>query len=179
MKVWFKRLNLKWFHKILHYIYQIDGYKNFLKTSGKSQMFVKYFLINPGLCWFINPVSRGEGQICPPYHISAIFSGSTYPRRLQLYSKFKFCNYLTPKIGLVSEKFSYDPWEALKVGRVAHFLLRFCLEIGYDFTFTEKPIHLLVSALFFSFIGQNKWGLSLAKLSRAGVKQGVGLNWLL
>ena len=37
----------------MHYIYQIDGYKNFLKTSGKSQMFVKYFLINPGLCWFI------------------------------------------------------------------------------------------------------------------------------
>ena len=46
------------------------------------------------------------GDICPPYHISAIFSGSTYPRRLQLYSKFKFCNYLTPKIGLVPEKLS-------------------------------------------------------------------------
>ena len=92
----------------------------------------------------INPIPRGEGHICPPYHISAIFSGSTYPRRLQLYSKFKFCNYLTPKIGLVSEKFSYDPWEALKVGRVAHFLLRFCLEIDYNFTFIESRWSFLV-----------------------------------
>ena len=73
-----------------------------------------------------------------PYHISAICSRSTYPRRLQLYSKFKFFNYLTPKIGLVSEKFSYGPWEALKVGRVAHFLLRFCLKIDYNFKFTER-----------------------------------------
>ena len=63
--------------------------------------------------------------------------GHSYLRRLQLYSKFKFCNYLTPKIGLVSEKFSYSPWEALKVRRVAHFMLRFGLEIDYSFTVTE------------------------------------------
>ena len=75
-----------------------------------------------------------------PYHISAICSRSTYPRRLQLYSKFKFCNYLTPKIGLVSEKFSYGPWEALKVGRVANF----CLKIDYSFTFTERRWSFLV-----------------------------------
>ena len=57
----------------------------------------------------INPIPRGEGHICPPYHISTIFSGYTYRRRLQLYSKFKFCNYLTPKIGLVSEKVFFGP----------------------------------------------------------------------
>ena len=56
---------------------------------------------------------------------------------LQLYSQFEFCNYVTPKIGLVSEKFSYSPWEALKVRRVAYFMLRFRLEIDYSFTVTE------------------------------------------
>ena len=71
----------------------------------------------------------GEGHICPSNHISAIFSGRTYPRRLQLYSKFKFCNCRTREIGFVSKKFSYVELEAAKVGRVAHFLLRFCLEI--------------------------------------------------
>ena len=108
----------------------------FLRTAGRILKSLQPLTLNP--------IPRGEGHICPPYHISAIFSGSTYPRRLQLYSKFKFCNYLTPKIGLVSEKFSYDPWEALKVGRVAHFLLRFCLKIDYNFTFTERRWSFLV-----------------------------------
>ena len=47
-----------------------------------------------------------EGAYMPPYHISAIFSGRTYPRRLQVYSKFKFCNYRTHKIGLGVKKIS-------------------------------------------------------------------------
>ena len=67
----------------------------------------------------------GGGHICPPYHISAIFSGRTYPRRLQLYSKFKFCNYRTPKFGFGSKKFSYGAWEAAKVGWVVHFFAPF------------------------------------------------------
>ena len=48
-----------------------------------------------------------QGGIYAPYYISAIFSRTTYPRRLQLYSKFKFCNCLIPKLGLVSKIFSY------------------------------------------------------------------------
>ena len=47
----------------------------------------------------------GEGAYMTPYHISAIFSGRTYPRRLQVYSKFKFCDYRTHKIGPGSKKF--------------------------------------------------------------------------
>ena len=93
------------------------------------------------------PYSTWGGAYMSPYHISAIFSGSTYPRRLQLCSKFKFCNYLAHKIGLVSEKFSYGLWEALKVGRVVHFLLRFCLKIDYNFTFTERRWNFLVEIL--------------------------------
>ena len=64
------------------------------------------------VCWkygFIpsfNSIQCGKGHICL-HHISAILSRSTYPRTLWLYSKFKFCNCRTPKIGLVSEKFSY------------------------------------------------------------------------
>ena len=54
-----------------------------------------------------NPILRGGGHICPPYHISAIFSGRTYPRRLQVYCKFKFCNYRPYKIGPGSKKFTY------------------------------------------------------------------------
>ena len=45
------------------------------------------------------------GGYMPPYHILAIFSGSTYPRRPQLYSKFRFCNCRTPEIGFGSKKF--------------------------------------------------------------------------
>ena len=91
-----------------------------------------------------NPIPRWGGLYAPPYHISAFFSGSIYPRRLQLYFKFKFCNYVTPEIGFGSKKFSYSAWEATKVGWVAHFLLRFCLEIDYDFTFSESKWSFLV-----------------------------------
>ena len=76
----------------------------------------------------------------PPYHISAIFSKSTNPKKLQLYSKFKFCNYLAAKIGLVSEQFFYAPCEALKVGRVADFLLRFGLAIWSNFKFEKSGV---------------------------------------
>ena len=73
----------------------------------------------------------------PPYHISAIFSGHTYPRRLQLYSKFNFCNCRTYKIGPVSKKFSYAAWEPVKVGWVVDFLLHFRLKIGCIFILDE------------------------------------------
>ena len=87
---------------------------------------------------FFNPIPHGGGgHICPPYHISAIFSGRTYPRRLQLYSKFKFCNYRAPEIGFGSKKFSYGAWDAAKVGWVVDILLRFCLKIGCNFSFHE------------------------------------------
>ena len=85
--------------------------------------------IRISLLCLLNPIPRGGGAYMPPYHISAIFSVRTYPRRLQLYSKFKFCNYRTREIGFGSKKISYVALEAAKVGRVAHFLLRFCLEI--------------------------------------------------
>ena len=68
---------------------------------------------------------------------TAIFSRRTYPRRLQVYSKFKFCNYGTQKIGFGSNRFSYSVWQAVKVGWVVDFLLRFRLKIGYIFTFHE------------------------------------------
>ena len=61
----------------------------------------------------------------PPYHISTIFSGHTFPRRLQVYSKFKFCNNRTPKFGFGSKKFSYGTWEAAKVGWVVYFFAPF------------------------------------------------------
>ena len=77
------------------------------------------------------------GHICPPYHILAIFSGSTYPRRLQVYSKFKFCNCRTYKIGPGSKKFSYGAGEPAEVGWVVDFLLRFRLKIDCIFTFHE------------------------------------------
>ena len=51
---------------------------------------------------------------------------------LQQYSKSRLHNYVTPKIGLLSGKFSYDPREALSVGRVANILLTFSLEIDYN-----------------------------------------------
>ena len=100
-------------------------------------MLIIYLLV---IFWvlYINPIPRrGGGAYMPPYHISAIFSGRTYPRRLQLYSKFKFCNYRTHKIGPGSKKFSYGAWEPAKVGWVVDFLLRFCLKIGCIFSFHE------------------------------------------
>ena len=80
----------------------------------------------------------------PPYHILLIFSGRIYPRRLQVYSNFKFCNCRTYKIGPRSKNFSYGTWEPVKVGWVAHFLLHFCLEIDYNFTFTKSRWNFLV-----------------------------------
>ena len=53
----------------------------------------------------VNPILRGGGHICPPYHISAIFSGRTHPRRLQVNSNFKFFNYGTHEIGPRSKSF--------------------------------------------------------------------------
>ena len=85
----------------------------------------------------VNPILRRGGHICPPYHISAIFSGRTYPRRLQVYCKFKFCNYRPYEIGPGSKKFTYGAWEPAKVGWVVDFLLRFCLKIGRFFSFHE------------------------------------------
>ena len=65
----------------------------------------------------VNPILRGGGGIyAPPYHISAIFYGRTYPMMLQVYSKFKFCNCRMPKIG---------GWEAAKVGWVVPFFAPF------------------------------------------------------
>ena len=78
-----------------------------------------------------------KGAYMPPYHISAIFSAHTYPRRLQLNSKFKFCKYRAPEIGSGSNKFSYGAWDAAKVGWVVDILLRFCLKIGCNFAFHE------------------------------------------
>ena len=49
-----------------------------------------------------------------------------------MYSKLKFHNYVTPKIGLLYGKFSYGPREALRVGRVANVLLSFGLEFDYN-----------------------------------------------
>ena len=97
----------------------------------------KSFRLLIAKCIWLNPIPRGGGHICPPYHISAIFSGRTYPRRLQLYSKFKFCNYRAPEIGFGSKKFSYGAWDAAKVGWVVDILLRFCLKIGCNFSFHE------------------------------------------
>ena len=88
-----------------------------------------------------NPILRGGGIYA--HHISAMVSGRTYPRRLQVYSKFKFCNYRTHKIGPGSKKFSYGAWEPAKVGWVVDFLLRFCLKIGCIFTFHEMRWYFL------------------------------------
>ena len=79
----------------------------------------------------------------PTKHISAIFFGRTYPRRLRLDSKFKFCNCRTCEIGPGSKKFPYGAWEPAKVGWVVDFLLRFCLKIGCIFTFHEMRWYFL------------------------------------
>ena len=87
----------------------------------------------------VNPIPRGGrgGHICPPYQVSAFFSRRTYPRSLQLYSKFKFCNCRAPQIGFGSKKFFYGAWDAAKVSWVVDILLRFCLKIGCNFSFHE------------------------------------------
>ena len=96
---------------------------------------ISIFFLSTIFCFSpFDPIPQGGGDICPPpHHISAIFSRSTCPRRLQLYSKFKFHNYVTPKISLVLINFPTAPWESLKVRRVANF----CLEIDNNFTFNE------------------------------------------
>ena len=71
------------------------------------------------------------------YHSNPFFGITTWPRRLQVYSKFKFRNYRTPKNGLVSKKICYCAWEAAKIGWVVDFLLQLCLKIGCNFNFHE------------------------------------------
>ena len=79
----------------------------------------------------------GGGIYAPPTTFWQFSPGRTYPRRLQVYSKFKFCNCRTYKIGPGSKKISYGAGEPAEVGWVVDFLLRFCLKIGCIFTFHE------------------------------------------
>ena len=58
----------------------------------------------------------GGGHICPSYHIAAIFSRRTYRRRLQVYSKFKFCNCRTYEFGPGSKIFSLKIRFKISVG---------------------------------------------------------------
>ena len=74
---------------------------------------------------------RRQGNMCPPDH------PIHFQQRLLVYSKFKFCNHLTPKIDHISKWNSYCTWEAFKVGEVANFWLLFGLRVRYNFTFTE------------------------------------------
>ena len=115
-----------------------DLFHNFsrkMKTGFQTNRCLSWLWRRPsGLCPRLNKgyltlFYAGGGHICPPYHISAIFSGRTYPRRLQLYSKFKFCNYQTHKFGPGSKKFSYGAWEPAKVGWVVDFLLHFASKL--------------------------------------------------
>ena len=80
---------------------------------------------------------RAGGIHAPHTTYRQFFSRRTYPRRLQVYSKFKFCNYRTLKIGPGSKWFSYAAVEDAKVEWVVDFLLRFCLKIGCIFNFHE------------------------------------------
>ena len=64
-------------------------------------------------------------HICSHYHSDQFFYWTFHLRRLQVYSIFKFRNYVTTKFGLVSKKISYGPLEALKVRRVANFFAPF------------------------------------------------------
>ena len=114
---------------VVHFTFCVKNHLRFFRVSYIWGKFISKLLS-------FNPIlRRGGGHICPPYHISAFFSGRTYPRRLQVYSKFKFCNYQTHKMGPGSKNFSYGAWEPAKVGWVVDFLLRFCLKIGCIFYF--------------------------------------------
>ena len=69
----------------------------------------------------------------PPYYSNPELhdrGGSKYTQNLSLV--------ITEHLKLIScKKISYGAWETAKVGRVADFLLRFCLKIGCNFTFYE------------------------------------------
>ena len=122
--------------------------QNNFYLSKESTVHIKlsYWIVGCIHVCFVLAIFRARFNkgLVTSYNISPIFSESTYPRRLWLYSKFKFCNYVTLKIGLLSENFSYGPWEAFKVGRVAQFLFGFCLEIDYNSTFTKRRLSFLV-----------------------------------
>ena len=98
---------------------------------------IKIFLDSPFLNIILTLFHAGRGIYAPPTTFRQFSPGRTYPRRLQLYSKFKFFKYRAPEIGFGSKKNSYDAWEDAKVWWVVVFLLRFCLNVGCSFNLHE------------------------------------------
>ena len=63
------------------------------------------------LLWCLTLFYTWGGGINAPYLSNQFFFTSSYQRRLQEYSKFKFRNYVSPKIDLESEQISGGLWE--------------------------------------------------------------------
>ena len=75
-----------------------------------------------------NPILSGGGA-----PLRSFFYRSSYRRRLQIYSKFKFCHYVTSKFGLVSEKIFLRPVRGPQIEKGTSFFASFGLEMNNNF----------------------------------------------